>query len=283
MRYPRIAHKVFCEPWCIMPEQHLIIQEVLLEAEAIEQLSSRNIDVVSPFGPYAIGAGLTPPTESGSRMWTKGQLAVIPVRGIIGNHLSSLEMMCGGYGVEQLSADIERAQDRDHIKRVLLDFHSPGGTVTGVPEAAAQFAELGKIKDTYAITTGLSASASYWIMSQANHIYSTKSAQVGSIGVYTAFLDRSEARAKKGEKLHVFHAGKYKAMGLRELTDEDKTLIQASVDKVYGNFTRAITAKRPKVTSATMQGQVFDGEDAMAAHLVDGTISSFNSIVNRLS
>lgn len=286
--YPHILQKVFCEPWAITTEMHATIQELLNERILGSQTAPLAATIHSAqvaFSPMAAGAGLNPPTERGSRLWTRGALGVIPVRGIIGSHLSSLEMMCGGYGVEQLQTDLERAAEQDNIKRVMVDFHSPGGVITGVPETAKQLAELGKKKETFAFTSGQSASASYWLMSQANHVYATESARVGSIGVFVALLDQTKAMEARGEALRLFKAGKYKGMGLpgNALTEEEGALIQAAVDESYAKFTSAITSKRPKVEKATMQGQMFSSANARAAGLIDSVVRGFNSLVARLS
>jgi dienelactone hydrolase len=52
------------------------------------------------------------------------------------------------------------------------------------------------------------ASAAYWIASQARAIYATPSAQVGSIGVVQAVVDRSAAINAAGIKVEVFSVGK---------------------------------------------------------------------------
>lgn len=286
--YPLILSKVFSEPWCVLIDQHYAIQDALLahmEGGHVPILANQHASVQVPFTPVAVGLGLKRPTEQGSRLFTKGALGVIPVRGVIGSHMSSLETMCGGYDVAQLTHDLETAREDSSIKRVLVDFHSPGGTVTGVPEAAKVFRALGKEKDTFAFTNGQSASASFWLMSQANHVYMTESAGVGSIGVYLALLDRTEGMKVRGERLQLFKAGKHKAMGLpgNPLTEDDKVLLQAQVDKTYAKFTGAVKGARPGVSSETMQGQMFTGADARDAKLVDSLVSSLGALVSRLS
>jgi ClpP class serine protease len=103
-----------------------------------------------------------------------------------------------------------------------LDIDSPGGTVAGTPELAAAVSALDQKKPVYAFSSGLMASAAYWIASQARAIYATPSAQVGSIGVVQAVVDRSAAINAAGIKVEVFSVGKYKAMGApgTPLTDD---------------------------------------------------------------
>lgn len=281
--YPLILQKVFCEEWCVLVEQHYAIQETLLAHIDGRAANTVMANMQAPFTPVAAGMGLKPPTERGSRLFTKGSLGVIPVRGVIGSHMSSLETMCGGYDVSQLTRDLELASEDSAVKRVLVDFHSPGGTVTGVPEAAKAIAAMDK--PTFGFTSGHSASASYWLMSQCDNIYMTESAAVGSIGVYLALLDNSQAMAARGEQVTIIKAGKYKAMGHpgTKLSADDEALLQARVDKTYAKFTSAVKGKRADISSATMQGQMFVGSDARDAKLVDSLVTSLSALVQRLS
>jgi signal peptide peptidase SppA len=279
--YPRILQKVYFEPWCILPQMHYAIQDVL-EA-AIEGHNAVMAGNLQPPPINAVGLGLRTPSQPGSRLYTKGKLGVIPVRGVIGHHLSNMETMCGGYSVEQLENDLALAEEDGSLSRLLLDFHSPGGTVTGVPEAARSIRN--SRKETFAFTNGQAASAAYWLASQCQNVYLTDSAAMGSIGVFAAHLDRSAEMDKRGHKLQIVKAGKYKAMGVggKPLSDEEVALLQEGVDDTYKAFTRDVTARRPGVATETMQGQMFQGSKAVKARLADSVASSLGNLVKRLS
>jgi signal peptide peptidase SppA len=282
--YPIITSKVFHEQWAVMPQTHYSIQDALIDRMGGILIQPGHADLQVPFSPVGYAAGLSSPVDRGSRLWYSGSLGVIPVRGIIGSHLSGMEMACGGYGLEQFTADLERAS-ASSLKRIMVDFHSPGGVVTGVPEAAKAFHELGKVKETFGFTSGYSASASMWLMSQAHHNYMTESAGVGSIGVYLALIDKSEGMKARGEKLKLFKAGKYKAMGYpgTSLTEEEEGMLQAQVNKTYARFKADVLRGRPQVDDSAMQGQMFYGKDAREAKLVDSLVTSLASLVKRLS
>ncbi len=108
---------------------------------------------------------------------------------------------------------LRKAGARDDIKAVFLEIDSPGGTVAGTPELAATVKSVNERKPVYAFSSGLMASAAYWVASQARAIYATPSAQVGSIGVVQAVIDDTAALDAEGIKVEVFSVGKYKAMG----------------------------------------------------------------------
>jgi ClpP class serine protease len=90
------------------------------------------------------------------------------------------------------------------------------------------------------------ASAAYWIGVTADAIFAEPSAEIGSIGVYSAFLDESRAFEMEGLKTELFKTGKYKGMGMPglPLTEDQRALIQAEVDRVNKQFARVEQVKK---------------------------------------
>ncbi len=211
-----------------------------------------------------------------------GKLGVIYVTGIIGQHLSGMEMGCGGYDLAALNASLDEMEADPRVESVLLVMNTPGGTVTGVPEAAARVRDFSK--PVSAFTDSMSASAGYWIASQADRVFITPSAEYGSIGVYSAVVDESAAWAKEGFKLELMKAGKHKAAGIAglPLSDEDKALIQGEVDELYTEFKGAVSARRKAVSDGAMQGQMFRGQKAVDAGLADEIVGSLQELIRAL-
>ena len=164
----------------------------------------------------------------------------------------------------QIQEALSEAAQRDDIRAVLLDIDSPGGTVAGTPELAAAVATLNERKPVYAFSSGLMASAAYWVASQARAIYATPSAQVGSIGVVQAFLDESEALEKRGLKVEVFAVGKFKSIGIPgiPLSDDQRELIQGNLGEIARDFHAAVLARGRAIPAEAMEGQTFRGRQA---------------------
>jgi hypothetical protein len=103
--------------------------------------------------------------------------------------------------------------------------------VAGTEELAADVAALAKIKPVHAFIDDLGASAAYWVASQAQAVYATASARVGSIGVILPFIDSTEAFKQAGLKVEVFAAGKFKSAGTPgvPLTDAQRALLQSDM------------------------------------------------------
>jgi len=151
----------------------------------------------------------------------------------------------------------------------MLDIDSPGGTVAGTPELAAAVASLNDSKPVYAFSSGMMASAAYWIASQARAVYATPSAQVGSIGVVQAVIDDSAALAAEGLKVEVFSVGKYKAMGApgTSLDDEQRGHIQSNIEETAREFHAAVLARGRSIPPEAMEGQTFSGRQAQRMNL----------------
>jgi signal peptide peptidase SppA len=262
MGYPRIIEKIYREPWAIKPTTHHAIQSSLAAALNGEQLPSDLEEMEEEYE------------------YSQEGISIIPISGIIGKHLSLVESSCGGVDVDSVSLALDAAV-ADSSSSILLYIDSAGGTVTGVPELAHKIKEASKVKNVIAYTDSLCASAAYWLASQANAVYCSTSAEVGSIGVYMAMLDESKKLEEEGITVNTFSAGKYKLAGSswKAMTEEERKMFQEDVDYWYALFTRDVLAGR-KLDESTMQGQTFVGEKAVELNLVDGIVDSIDELLN---
>lgn len=281
MNYSRILQCVYNEPWAVLPATHETIQQVLAErlrGESVNRLQAPR----NHFNAAALE--LNPPRARTSRVYRRGQMAYVPVAGIIGKNLSMMEMMCGGYSIDQLAADVDEVAGDSSIQNVLFDFDSPGGRVQGIPETARMVAQLGKSKDTYAFTADLAASAAYWLYSQANHRYMTETAALGSVGVIVVHLDRTKQLEMQGVNATIIKAGDHKGAGLpgNPLSAEQIQMIQDQVNMIYGMMVADIKRAHAGISDKSLQGQVFLGKQVIDAKMADG-FTSLGALVERLS
>lgn len=203
-------------------------------------------------------------------------VGIVPIVGVIGKGLSPLEKMMGAVDVNDVFAAIDAFAANPEVEKVALQISSPGGTVTGVEELANKVRNLEK--PTLAYTDSEMASAAYWIGSAADRVVASPSSTVGSIGVYMAIPDYSEAAKMQGIKMVVIKSGKFKGAGIEGTSlDEDQMgNLQASVDTIHAEFKEAVNMKRKMVKAEAMEGQTFSGKQAAAQGLVTGLADSFN-------
>ena len=203
-------------------------------------------------------------------------VGVIPIAGVIGKGLSPLEKMMGAVDVNDVSAAIDAFAANPEVEKVALQISSPGGTVTGVEELANKVRNLEK--PTLAYTDSEMASAAYWIGSAADRVVASPSSTVGSIGVYMAIPDYSEAAKMQGIKMVVSKSGKFKGAGIEgtSLDEGQMSNLQEGVDTIHAEFKEAVNMKRKMVKAEAMEGQTFSGKQAAAQGLVTGLADSFN-------
>jgi signal peptide peptidase SppA len=281
MRYPHILAAIRSAKWAVQPATLQAIRDLLSSrltmdrADAGAVLTSIQTRSEAPRRRAEINQSAAPGAA---------RISVVPVFGIIGKRLDEFETMCGGCDLENVEAAIARAVNDPRSEAIVLHFDSPGGVVTGVPELAAKIRAWSDEKPIYAFTDKLMASAAYWLASACTGVFCTPTADVGSIGVYMAVIDESEAWAKEGYKLVLVKAGARKAEGMTGAAISDDTISawQSEVDEIYGMFTGDVNTARPTVESGAMQGQTFMGAAALEVELVDGVVPDINTLAAQI-
>ena len=217
-----------------------------------------------------------------------GDIAVINLTGFITQKPSLFTVLFGGTSTEGLVQMIRAAVTEPSVGAIVLNVDSPGGDVSGVPEAATAIRNLRGKKPIVALANPLMASASYYLGAQADEIVATPSSIVGSIGIIVAHIDESEALKKAGLNVSIITYGRRKAelTSAKPLGDEAREGIQARVD-YFGHLFEADVAKGRGVSVQTVranygEGAVFTAPDARAAGLVD-RIGTLEEVVGRLA
>lgn len=263
-KYPHIVSKLFYEPLVITRARHHAIARVV-EAH-MARVDSGD------------GAGEQQEAQDLEYIATE-RTAIIPIRGVLVGHSSDIPASSCGCGLDDVANMIDLAVSDPSISRIVFNFNTPGGGVTGIPELGRKIAAIVS-KKTVAFTDSECCSGGMWLAEQCQSFYCTGSASVGSIGVWCAYLDISRQLAKEGQNVQEFSAGKYKTMGAywKPVTPEEGDMIQAIVDKIFVQFKEAVNTRR-EVADEFMEGQIFDGEEAIAAGLVDGLVDSIEDVL----
>ena len=266
-------------PWAIDPAMLTVVAQVLARHAAgqiaddstlLAALATRRAN-----GPSAQAA-------------TTGGVAVIPVHGVIAPRLNLVSEMSGGTSFEGLSASLQAALKDPDVGTIVLDINSPGGSVAGATEFAAEVLAGRAVKPILAVANHQMASAAYWLASSASKIYASKSALVGSVGVYMAHTEMSKALATLGVTKTYIAAGEHKVdiTDTTPLSEAGIAQIQATVDAAYEHFIGDI-AKGRSVTAASVRtgygkGQVLTAAAALEAGMIDG-IATLDATIARAS
>jgi len=211
----------------------------------------------------------------------RGSVAVIPVHGALGKNLDSMDKVFGMTDYTDIEQMLTEAEADPTINHVLLHIDSAGGTITGLPELTSRMRAMKK--PITAFTDGMAASAAYWLASQADHILVSETSTVGSIGVYIALLDQSRYLEMNGLKMNAISSGKYKLdyAPFKPLSKEAEERLQANVEKWHDRFKAEVNIKQ-NVPHENMEGQTFEGFEAVEANLASGVVNSISEVLTLL-
>lgn len=278
--YTRILMAAASEAWALDPVKLSVVSQFFIR----KCLSGRNENF--SFDDDMVSLKLSPDQDK-KIADQKGNIAIIPVFGVISNRINMLEDISGGTSIEKLQKQFQLVLNNDNIKTIIFDFDSPGGTCSGVPEMAEMiFAARGK-KPIIAHVNSLAASAAYWLACACDEIVVTPSGRVGSVGVYSLHEDISKMLENEGVKETFIFAGDYKVEGnpFEPLGDEARAAIQKTVDDCYDMFTAGIAKYRNTDQKSVIEnygkGRVFAAQEAIKIKMADrvdtleGTLARF--------
>ena len=283
MKHALLVSEFLATPWALMPER----------LQAFSGVISRWSQNIAPS--IGVMAGIATNREArAARAQANGRaggggIAVLPLYGVVTQRGNMVDDVSGPGSVstQGFASALQDALNDDTVGSILIDIDSPGGSVYGVGELADQIYQARGQKPIVAIANSLAASAAYWIGCAASEFYVTPGGEVGSIGVYAAHQDISQALEAEGVNVQLISAGKFKteASPYGPLTDEARAAIQQSVDGYYAMFSKAVSRGRgvsvARVRDGMGQGRCLSATDAQAQDMVDG-VMSFDDLVKKM-
>lgn len=175
--------------------------------------------------------------------------------------------------------EIMQALNSRNFSRIVLHVDSPGGVAQGVDQVHARLMELrADGVDIEARVSGLCASAAYWLASAADRILVRPISEVGGIGVYRVYYDRSEALREIGVRPVVVRSGPHKAVGVDAITSEQEAAELQNVMDIHSEFLQAVSAGRrmdPADVAMLATGRTYVGRRAVLVGLADDIEKNF--------
>lgn len=276
MIHSYLLHFVYTQPWALMPEKLAVILDVARRHASGERLDPAEVKAI------------TEAAARGPVVRQAGAIAVLPIAGTIIPHGDMLMESSGAMSCDRIAALFHAALADPSVAGIVLNVDSPGGSVQGVDELAADIFKSRGQKPVVAIANHLAASAAYWLATAADELVVTPSGEVGSVGVFAAHEDQSAALEKEGVKTTLVSAGKYKteASPFGPLSEDARAAIQARVDDYYGMFTKAVARNRgvgiDAVRGGFGEGRVVGAKDAVAEGMVD-RVDTLEGVIARMA
>ncbi len=218
------------------------------------------------------------------------KIAVVPIEGVLTNDGPAWY----GSNYDTISKAVESAASDPDVKHIVLSVDSPGGEVTGLPETGEVIAQAAKVKPVTAMVNGMSASAAYWLTSQARDVVLTPSGEVGSVGVRMMHTDVSKMLDSMGVKVTELSSGDFKTewSPYKPLSQDAIDAEMPRLHAMHQDFINTVSATRGQRLAQQMrdtrlgEGRMFSGKDALSHGLVDklqSTRDFYKSIVSEQS
>ena len=187
--------------------------------------------------------------------------------------------------ISNYSKNLKNFFEKSDIKAIFIEIESPGGTAGA---SKALFDEILSLKKEYPkpvviLSNDLCASGAYYIACAGDHIVSSSSAIIGSIGSYIGSFKLKDLIESMKVEYNIKQSGKYKTAlnPFTKITPEQNEFLQAISDDVYDQFKRDVATRRNlslDTADTWANGKFFSGKQALALGLVDEVGSEYNAI-----
>ncbi len=296
-RYDTMVEVIAAERKLDAQTTKALIDTALFPAE--QALAAKLVDEVTSFEPFldklVAGGAWTKleiePDDAG-QLQTMMKLArfigAMPAEKPVGDHVAvvyAIGDITDGRGDGVLGARQEIASHTlvaalraiaadDTVKAVVLRIDSGGGSARASELIWEAVTQLEAKKPVIVSMSDVAASGGYYIASPATKIYALADTLTGSIGVVGGKIAPAGALAKLGVNTFPMGRGKRATMmaSLGPWNDEEKQVIQASMDAVYKVFVGRVAQGRNKKLDDVLpiaQGRVWTGTRAKELGLVD--------------
>lgn len=230
--------------------------------------------------------GLSPEQSAAEQLNVENGTAYIKIVGVLQPQWNWVSAVMGDTTLDVLQRNLDAAQSRKDVKRIVLLIDSPGGRARGNDEVAASMFALRGSKPMTAYTDGQMCSAAYYIGSSADKIVASPSGVVGSVGSIMVVGEASKLHEKIGLKYTVLSFGEAKADGnqFEALTEKARARLQEYVDDTGRQFVAAVARNRGITEQSVRQtygdGQAFLAQRALERGLIDAvmTLSELKSL-----
>ena len=169
---------------------------------------------------------------------------------------------------------IKRFREDDDIKSIVIRIDSPGGVIGPSQEIYREIRKTTPEKIIIASMGSIAASGGYYIAAATNGIVANPGTITGSIGVIMAYTNFRAILDKIGMVPVVIKSGPLKDMGspTKDMSKEEKEVLQAFVDQAHRQFVTAIAEGRKMDidhVKSLADGRIYTGEEAVKQGLVD--------------
>jgi protease-4 len=246
-----------------------------------QRLAALAVAVVSLAGCSVVSIDLTPRVRPLEEATVEGsgrdKVLLLDLAGVLAEEpIFTLESRPQVPLLARVREELEKAEEDDRVRAVVLRINSPGGTVTAsdiLYQEITRFRERRKIP-VVACILDVGASGGYYVALGADRIVAHPTTVTGSIGVLMLTVNSGGLLEKIGVSASYVKSGEYKDMGspFRSVRPEERAIFQDLIDRLHGRFVELVARSR-KLDEARVRafadGRVYTASEALALGLVD--------------
>ena len=200
------------------------------------------------------------------------KIALIEINGIIST--SNEDFLSKGSSSDIITGNIRKAAEDNHIKGILLEINSGGGTVVASEEIVNEIKIAKEKKPVVAFIREVGASGAYWAASSADVIVADPMSLTGSIGVLGSYLEFSGLLERYNITYERLIAGNYKDIGtpFKKLNEGERDILQSKLDLIYNYLIEDVAKNRNmslEKTRSLADGSFYLGIEAKENGLID--------------
>ncbi len=240
------------------------------ELSPTDKFNSDGVKMFSDFGQFEGPKG----KEDRSYALSSG-IALIEIDGPMMKGYSKF----GGASTIAARQQLRQAQRDPDCTAIMMLIDSPGGTVAGTEDLAADIRATNLVKPVQTQVSDQCASAAYWSASQSGKVFASATSLIGSIGTLAVIEDTSRKAELEGVKVHVISTGDLKGAFTEgaPVSPEALAYMQGIVDQTNEFFLSGVAEgrnmdKRNVKKAAT--GEMFLANKALELGLIDGIQSA---------
>jgi protease-4 len=181
----------------------------------------------------------------------------------------------GQVGGESFAKEIRKLRKDEKVKAIVLRINSPGGSALASDVMWRELMLAKKDKPLIISMGDLAASGGYYIACMGDRIFAQPNTITGSIGVFGLIPNAKHLlNDKLGITTDRVSVTKHGALtiGTNPLDEEEKAMVQRSIERTYREFKQRVAEGRKKDTAyieSIAQGHVYTGNQGLKNGLVD--------------
>lgn len=228
------------------------------------------------------GTDRSAPMASASRlMFVADGVAHVDIRGELVSE-NGIGPESGFTGYDGIRAQVLAADADQGVRGILMDIDCPGGEVADLYELVGTLMARRGTKPMRAMIRGMGASAAYAIAACADEITLNELGYAGSVGTLMMHADFSKKLENDGIAVTLIAAGEHKTDGnpFEPLPEDVAKRFAQLVNTANDRFIAHVATARGLSEDAVraQQAQIYRGEEAVAAGLVDKVMSWTDSM-----